>query len=256
MDKPELPQYDVRVRRALSMAIDRESIVKDYFRGYAEILSYPVIPLNEFKALGLYIPLEQQPKEVQEIFSYSPEKAKQLLAEAGYPKGFKISADVDSAEGGQVDYTSILKEYWAAIGVDLEIRVRDSAVFQSIKTNRTQEHMIWQALGSNNPYGFADTRGVSNRGNVNDPYINELAVEIGNLVYDEPARLKLYKEKAYSYLLEAVYSIVTPSPNIFIVRQPWLRNVDGGEEAIGTSRLYSFPAYVWIDQELKKSMGY
>ena len=70
------PYSDVRVREALSYAIDKESIVKNIYQGRALVASNLVTPLTTG-----HIPLKGNP--------YDPEKAKKLLAEAGYPQGFK-----------------------------------------------------------------------------------------------------------------------------------------------------------------------
>jgi ABC-type transport system substrate-binding protein len=70
------PFSDVRVREALSYAIDKESIVKNIYQGRALVASNMVAPLTTG-----YVKVKG--------YSYEPEKARKLLAEAGYPKGFK-----------------------------------------------------------------------------------------------------------------------------------------------------------------------
>ena len=75
-DRP--PFNDVRVRQAMSFAIDRRSLADDLLRGYAELAGGPMHPLisgfnNELKP-----------------YVYDPERARKLLAEAGYPNGLKI----------------------------------------------------------------------------------------------------------------------------------------------------------------------
>lgn len=70
------PFSDVRVRQALSYAIDKESIVKNIYQERALVASNMVAPLTTG-----YVKVKG--------YSYDPEKAKKLLAEAGYPKGFK-----------------------------------------------------------------------------------------------------------------------------------------------------------------------
>ncbi len=77
------PFKDVRVRRALNYAVNKDEIVKAYYNGNAELFAYPQHP----DYVGYFEPLDKQPASVQELFKYDPAKAKKLLAEAGYPQG-------------------------------------------------------------------------------------------------------------------------------------------------------------------------
>lgn len=73
------PWDNEKVRKAVAYAINREAIVKAIFRGGAEILQGPVGP-------GQY----GYSSDVEPKYQYNPQKAKQLLAEAGYPDGVEI----------------------------------------------------------------------------------------------------------------------------------------------------------------------
>lgn len=78
------PLGDVRVRRALNLAVDRETIVKTLLQGYGKPTGQPFIP----GWLG-YDP-EIKP------FPYDPARARKLLAEAGYPSGFEIPWNIST----------------------------------------------------------------------------------------------------------------------------------------------------------------
>lgn len=76
------PLDDVRVRRAINYAVDRESIVKSILQGFGAPLGQP------FAAAWLgYDP------EIK-AYPYDPKKAKELLAEAGYPNGFDLDWNI------------------------------------------------------------------------------------------------------------------------------------------------------------------
>ncbi len=73
------PWDNVKLRQAVAYAIDREAIIKSIFKGRAELLDGPVGP-------GQY----GYSPDVQPKYRYDPDKAKQLLAEAGYPNGIDV----------------------------------------------------------------------------------------------------------------------------------------------------------------------
>ena len=107
------PFDDVRVRKAMQMALDVETIANTFYKGYAS-----ATPQGMVGAQGFYVPFEEWPEEVKKAYSYDPEGAEQLLDEAGYPRGadgtrFKTSARVL----GSASYAEIAAAYWAEIGV-------------------------------------------------------------------------------------------------------------------------------------------
>src|SRR5262249_32703077 len=81
------PFDDMRVRRALNLAINKKEIISAHYGGEAELFAYPMHP----DWSGYFEGLDKMPPEARELFDYNPDKAKMLLAEAGYPKGFAFT---------------------------------------------------------------------------------------------------------------------------------------------------------------------
>jgi peptide/nickel transport system substrate-binding protein len=70
------PFTDVRVRRAMAYAIDRMAIIKGAMSGYGVPIGSHMEPGNPYHI------------DLLSAYPYNPDKAKQLLKEAGYPNGF------------------------------------------------------------------------------------------------------------------------------------------------------------------------
>ena len=113
---PKSPFHDLRVRQAAQYAIDAEAIVKALFQGEAEAT-------NQFnhKAHWGY-----NPSIVG--YPYNPAKAKQLLAEAGYPNGFKTKLLPRIMPMDQSLFT-IVQGYLKAIGIDAQLDPQETPRF-------------------------------------------------------------------------------------------------------------------------------
>ena len=87
------PFNDIRVRKAMQMAIDLPAIAKDYYRGTVE--PYPDTLTSRYMK-GWGFPYEDWPQELKDEYAYNPAAAKKMLADAGYPNGFKTNIVVDT----------------------------------------------------------------------------------------------------------------------------------------------------------------
>jgi peptide/nickel transport system substrate-binding protein len=252
-DKKDKPFSDIRVRQALMMATDFNSLKDQYYSGAAEI---DVWPLNSnFKATA-YSPLSEMPKEVQDLYAYDPDKAKALLKEAGYPNGFKTSVVVTNV-GNDVDDVSIFKAMWAKAGVDLVLDIKESSTYNTIQATKNFDEMLYRFNYSNFPqdFYFTSRRGGSsnNLSFINDPPGSDKTIEDAfaktdaAMMVDMPTVYKVMKDLR-PYIMQSAAVIPRPTPFTYNVWNPWLKNYYGF-----ASTDYK---YHWIDQDLKKSMGY
>jgi len=254
VDKPELPFYDIKIRRALAMAIDRQAIAEQYYGGEAEVLGYPAQPRPEHAAF--FTPLDELPESVQELFSYNPEKAKALLAEAGYPDGFKTEIVCTQSN---VDALSLIKAYWTEIGVDLKLDVKESGVVTSMAVSKSHKEMFyryrttatWSVLVSERP-GFEQNLSM-----IDDQRINETFERWQTLEYFlEPSKVHAEMKELVPYVLDNCWMIQFPVPYTHTMWWPWLKQYNG-ESMIGEqSNNENWIIYPWIDQDLKETMGH
>lgn len=112
---PDVPWYDKRVRQAMAYAIDKEAIVKDLFNGIPEL--YAWLGPDE---IG-YDP-EIKP------YPYDPEKAKKLLREAGYAKGFEMPLFYFSSTVGVKETTEVVISYLNQVGIKAKAEGREAPV--------------------------------------------------------------------------------------------------------------------------------
>ena len=109
------PFQDVRVRKAMYMAIDLDSIIKNIYNGHA----YPTTTTVAQDFNGYDAGLQRLP--------YDPEGAKQLLADAGYPDGFEVTFDVSATTPpNSAELSQALASYWEKIGIKVNLNLISS----------------------------------------------------------------------------------------------------------------------------------
>jgi len=107
------PFDDVRVRRAMAHAIDRVALMKGAMSGYGTPIGSHMDPGNPY-----YVDLTK-------TYPYDFEKAKQLLAEAGYPKGFEAVIKVPERYAYAKRSGEIIADMYSRVGIRLKIELTE-----------------------------------------------------------------------------------------------------------------------------------
>jgi peptide/nickel transport system substrate-binding protein len=113
LNHAEKPFDDVRVRQALCYAVDRQQILDLAFDGYGSLIGSSMYP-----AFGKYFD-----DSLTNYYTHDVEKAKALLAEAGYPGGFSMTITVPSNYQPHIDTAQVIVEQLKEVGVTAEIQL-------------------------------------------------------------------------------------------------------------------------------------
>ena len=258
-DKP--PYNDIRVRKAMQMAIDLPTIAKSYYSG--SIDPYPSTLTTSKFMRGWGFPYEEWPQELKDEYAYNPTAAKQLLADAGYPNGFKtnVVADID----GDMHLLQTVKSYFDDIGIDMEIRLmktRDWVNFVAIEHKHDQ--LVYRPYG---PLGhtYAPLRAITrfqtgyaaNFQMVSDPVFDAFYPKA--LAAKNEEELKKVLRDANERVARQHYAISLLQPVLYSLCQPWLKGYNAQIHSVwmgagGPSMLGFYGARFWIDQNLKNNI--
>ena len=118
------PFDDIRVRRAMQMALDLETINATYFKGFADTTPMGLVN-RSFCATGYCVPFEDWPEEIKEYHRYDPEGAEKLLDEAGLPRGadgIRFETTYQFLSHHDVSWPELLGGFWGAVGIQLNIQ--------------------------------------------------------------------------------------------------------------------------------------
>ena len=247
------PFDDIRVRRALNMAVDKHEIVKSYYGGNAELFAYPQHP----DYTGYFEPLESMPDSVKELYTYNPDKARKLLAEAGYAKGFSFKVQVCSCAPDHMDLLPLVAAQLEKVGVRIEIQPMEYGAFLSAMTSRTNAAGYFMNNGHTNPTTTLRKSFIKgqiwNPSQWSDPEFDKRMAAI-YAERDEGKRQVALRQLTREMIDKAPY-VWLPIPYVYTAWWPWVKNY-GGELRAGAVRPGPIYARIWVDQEMKKKMGY
>lgn len=184
---PENPLLDVRVRQALSLAIDRPAIAN-------RILQDTVTVANQWMPEGTF----GYNPDLKDI-AYDPAKAKELLKEAGFPDGFQMTMHVPSDRyplGPQTAQAAA--QFWARIGVKTHVEVVPWAVYagQARKNEYAMSMIAWGNGTGEASYALVNILatvapdkglGASNWGHYSNPKVDE-ALRVASAEFDDAKR--------------------------------------------------------------------
>jgi len=257
----DVPEFsDINVRKALFMATDLQTINEGLYGGLGVIETWPYQGVKGYEELRVGVNDPDCPEELKELYTYNPDKAKKLLAEAGYPNGFKMKVlSLNTA----ADFWSIIKEHWAKVGVELEIDVQDMGAKNSILNQRENWYQGVTDGGCASDSAFHTSPTLSgtpsaaaNTCRIFDPKLDQWLEDIRSTILAEGTKAGLREAREMvKYAVSQAYAIPVPYTYKYRFWWPWLQNYTG-EDSVGYYNSPNYVPFIWVDQDLKRSMGY
>jgi len=156
------PWNDKRVRQAMSMAIDRQDLINKVYAGEAE-LTGPIPP-----GYGDW-PLPKA--TLEKYFTYDPEGARRLLAEAGHANGFPITLNIATSVPDFVPVAEVVKEHLKKVGIEVNIVAEEIGQFAKRYNEGTFEWLLNHRGMRHDPTGYINEFGRPDLGQAKNWFV-------------------------------------------------------------------------------------
>jgi len=236
------PFSDIRVRKALQMAIDRKLIAESYFEGTVDGTPCGMIAPTD---IGWCLPYAEWPDDLKAEYTYNPNKAMELLAEAGYPDGFSCDCLISARDDATL--LTVLQAELKDIKIDMDINVMEhSAAIAYAKEFKHQYMRIQVAAGGAfGPISSLSSRISTNSNNVtknNDATYDEMYNQLSEITDLDDAQ-KLSQEMEL-YALKQHWTAYLFPAKANIVWQEYLKGYNAEYTAVGGPLF----ARLWLDK--------
>ncbi|MBI2917680.1 MAG: ABC transporter substrate-binding protein [Chloroflexi bacterium] len=244
MRTDKAPFGDIRVRRAMSMALNREGYLKAILQGHGVTAAlYPP------EMLPYHVGLNELSPETRRWVTYNPQEAKKLLAEAGYPNGFESSMIFNTA------YTTPYPEVaqgmladLAAIGIKVNPRWLAQAQWSYYVNSGDIDDMLFGTAG---PADLTETMGpwVStsppshNRSRIKDSEVDKLLLAF-NREPDLNKAIQFFKQLEIRIIDQAWEITPGTYPMEFTAARSYVRDFRGGNYWYTST----FLERLWLDR--------
>lgn len=235
MNMTKAPLNDIRVRKAINYAIDKQAIIDVILNGNGKIATSPIAP-------GVFGFTDKTKN-----YEYNVEKAKELMKEAGYENGFTTSILVFSGEAN-TQTAEIVQAYLKEIGIDLKIEIVEVSAYWDM-TERGVHNLFlgsWGVVTGDADYGLYAMYHSSAKGGAGnrDFYENEKVDELldkAKTEIDPETRKKLYEE-AQILIVNDAPDVMLYNRNLTVGAQKYIKGL-----GIHPVTLYNF-ATVYIEE--------
>ncbi len=215
------PTADLRVRQAMALSVDRPTVMATAMPGRMARPGMAVAPADTkygYQGDGTDLP----------YWKNDIPRAKQLLAEAGYPNGLKLSVQYIGTPAFAIDgrISELVKEQVARAGINLELTpIEYSASGRNATAGNFEMMSNGRGIDADPEGAFFDALGTAVRTKCKDPKFDAM-VDAANAELDVPKRAKMLTD-AQKYILENVYFLYMFSLPLRL--EVWKNDVKGYE---------------------------
>jgi peptide/nickel transport system substrate-binding protein len=219
-DKP--PFSDVRVRRAMSLAVNRPRIIDSVYEGVGALNPSVPAALKDWS-----VPMDQLGEGAQ-YFKPDLPRARKLMAEAGYPNGFSATVDF-TTYGSQVltDMVQLVLKDLKDIGIDAKLVTKEYGAYIATTFYGKYDSMAFgPQTGFQEPdnflYGQYYPGELKNHGHINDPVVADMLIRQRRTA--DPVKRREVIWEIQRYLAQQQYYVQMPSAIQIAVWDAAVRN--------------------------------
>ena len=252
----DIPPFDnVNVRRAMMIGTDVTQHQYVWLASGMNIHYHPITPGHPS-----YTSLDKLPADIKELYDYNPDKAKKMLADAGYPNGFEMDFHTDATDPKAMDLASLVESQWAKIGVKVNIVTAD----QVEHTRKKYSHPpIWTGAFWDDIMEASSTRMFT--------MYHKTGVDLNYMAYSNPAldeqcelmerELDINKQNAQIKAAGDIVMRDAPAIPVSIIPTriywwPWVQNYYGAYTIQDDANYAQMVQYMWIDEGIKAELGF
>ncbi len=213
------PFNDIRVRRAVNMAIDRQRILNTVFEKRGVLATGPIPPglwkYTDWRSAGTG-------------YGYDPDRAKALIHEAG-AEGASVRIYI-TAEPEVLDIVEVIQNYLAKVGLNARISQLDWSAFKHA-VNQGEPDAFWLSWWADYPdpenflFPLFDSKSVGSAGNRTrclDPELDKI-IETAQKTVNDRERYKLYRQAEARIIQNAPWVFMWHRADYFVI-QPWIKD--------------------------------
>lgn len=242
------PFHDVRVRRAMSLALDRQRII-DTLKLGAAVWAHPIAYYN----LGYEEPLHG--KELGPWVEYNPTLARQLLREAGYEQGLEVELMVS---GSVSDLHQVMQNMFADVGIRLVFDERESTEFTERRTQGNFKGLVRIPVvaamaGPIWALNYYAKDSPHNVGGYSDPQM-EAMIERALYTLDADEQVRILRQ-INDFAMDQVLTLEVFATHYIVGFAPWMHNAaDHAQMSFNFWGSWQW-AIIWLDDTAPGGRG-